>query len=139
MQMLCTYAHTLCFSFFHVPDGGDGGGDDAMRRDDDLPLPSASIENRSLTQSCARLKGKPEKREERGRKEVRTTFETDRYETAEGFTELAAYDAATNSATERGSLCSRNRAPRDDATPLARSWRRVTCGCLILGWLSGGI
>ena len=106
--------------------------------DDDLPLPSASIENRSLTQSCARLKGKPEKREE-GRKEVRTTFETDRYETAEGFTELAASDAATNSATERGSLCSRNRATRDDATPLARSWRRVTCGCLILGWLSGGI
>ena len=103
-----------------------------------MPLPSASIENRSLTQSCARLKGKPEKREE-GRKEVRTTFETDRYETVEGFTELAASDAATNTATERGSLCSRNRAPRDDATPLARSWRRVTCGCLILGLLSGGI
>ena len=132
--MLCTYAHTLCFSFFHVPDGGGDG--DGSGGDDDLPLPSASIENRSLTQSCARLKGKPEKR---GRKEVRTTFETDRYETAEGFPELAALNAATNSATERGSLCSRNRAARDDATPLARSWRRVTCGCLILGWLSGGI
>ena len=67
---------------------------------------------------CA-LKGKA--REKRGRKEVRTTFETDRYETAEGFTELAALNAATNSATERGSLCSRNRTPRYDATPLARS------------------
>ena len=49
LQMLCTYARTFCF-FFHVPNDDDDDGDD------DLPLPSsASIENRSLTQSCARL------------------------------------------------------------------------------------
>ena len=89
----------------------------------------------------APLKGKPEERE-RERKEGRTTFETDRYETAESFPELLDSKAPSNSKTGesmRRKVSRKNRASRDDGCCDARSCRKVTCGCLILGWLRGGI
>ena len=54
---------------------------------------------------CA-LKGKA-RGEERGRKEGRTTFETDRYETAESFPELLDSNAPPNLVTDRGGKVSR--------------------------------